>query len=448
MAKKDLKKQNQAKPADVAPEKAAETVKKVSESAENIQQKTENVAKAAESAQKTAENAAQAAENSQQKAEAADAIKDIKMKVSDDDARAEKKYTKKELKAIEKERKERMKQYHVSNMEIIKNYKNYNDSEKRHYRYIFGRRIAAKVWPVFRFLILFGLGFVILYPILFMISCAFRPQSEMNDPSVMWIPKNFTINNLKEVWTAIKYPQLMWNTLSVNLLCSLFQVVTCAVTGYGFARFKFRGKKLLFGIVVLQIIVPVQIILIPQYTQFRYFDIFGLIAAIAPKQFPNGLNLTNSPWALYLQAIFVNGIRSGLFVLLFRQFFRGLPKELEDAAHLDGCGPFKTFIRIMVPNAKTSFLTVFIFSLVWYWNDSYVSGMFYSESNTISLQVQNIQYTISAWKNNGTPQGVASDYIVWIEAGCLLALLPILIIYAFLQKQFVEGIERSGITGM
>lgn len=449
MADKNLKNKNNAKAANAAPpEKAANNT------AENMENTAEK--KTAADAVKAAENASPDTKDIQKAEEAAaktgeaaaDAIKDIKVKVSDDDAREQKKYTRKELKAIEKERKERMMQYHISNMEILKNYRTYGDAEKKHYRYIFGRRIAAKVWPIFRFLILFGLGFVILYPILFMISCAFRPQSEMNDPSVMWIPKNFTISNLQEVWTCIRYPSLMWDTLSVNVLCSLFQVVTCGITGYGFARFKFKGKSLLFGIVILQIIVPVQIILIPQFTQFRYFDIFGIIGAIAPNKFPNGLNLTNSPWALYLQAIFVNGIRSGLFILLFRQFFRGLPKELEDAAHLDGCGPFKTFIRIMVPNAKTSFLTVFIFSLVWYWNDSYVSGMFYSESNTISLQIQNIQYTISAWKNGGTPQGVASDYMVWIEASCLLALLPILIIYAFLQKQFVEGIERSGITGM
>ncbi|MCM1298705.1 MAG: ABC transporter permease subunit [Firmicutes bacterium] len=441
MADKDLKKKNKAKTADVAPENAVKAAEAVQETAEKA---AENAVQAAESA----ENTVQAAEGAENTAEAAaDAIKDIKVRVSDDDAKEEKKYTRKELKALEKERKERMKQYHISNMEILKNYKTYGDAEKKHYRYIFGRRIAAKVWPVFRFLILFGLGFVILYPILFMISCAFRPQSEMNDPSVMWIPKNFIFSNIQEVWSYINYPQLMWNTLSVNLLCSLFQVITCSITGYGFARFNFKFKKLLFGIVILQIIVPVQIILIPQFTQFRYFDIFGIIGALSPAN-PNGLNLTNSPWALYLQAIFVNGIRAGLFILLFRQFFRGLPKELEDAAHLDGCGPFKTFIRIMVPNAKTSFLTVFIFSLVWYWNDSYVSGMFYSESNTISLQIQNIQYTISAARNGGTPQGVASDYMVWIEAGCLLALLPILIIYAFLQKQFVEGIERSGITGM
>lgn len=422
MAKKDIKKEEFT--ADVTPEvaKAEET----------------------EAAVAAAEEAAEATESTEH---AADALKNTVVRVSDDDAREEKKYTKKELKELEKQRKALHKQYHVSNWEILKNYKTYSDAEKKHYRYIFGRRISDKVWPIFRFLIVFGLSFIILYPILFMISCAFRPQSEMNDPSVMWIPKSLIFSNVTDVWKATKYPSLLLNTVLVNLVSSVLQVVTCAITGYGFARFKFKFKGLLFGIVILQIIVPIQIILIPQYMQFRYFDIFGIIGLLDPKH-PNGLNLIATPAALYLQAIFVNGIRAGLFVLLFRQFFRGLPKELEDAAHLDGCGPFSTFIRIMVPNAKTSFITVFLFSLVWYWNDSYVSGMFYTGNATIALQTQNLWTTISSYFNNGTPTGIPSQWIVWVQAGCLLSLLPILIIYAFMQKQFVEGIERSGITGM
>lgn len=350
----------------------------------------------------------------------------------------------KSKKQLKKEEKERLKKYHVSNWEIIRNYRNYNDQEKKHYRYIFGRRISDRVWPVFRFLILFGLAFVIMQPMLYMISTAIRPQSEMSDPSVMWIPKTVTIGNIQDVWTATNYPALIGNTLLVNIICSVLQVVTCSITGYGFARFKFKGKGFLFAIVIMQIIVPVQIILIPQFMQFRYFDIFGIFNAITGSP----LNLTDSPWALYLQAFFCNGIRAGLFIFLFRQFFRGLPKELEDAAYLDGCGPFQTFVRIMVPNARTSFLTVFIFSVVWYWNDSYVSGMFYTKSNTVALAIQNLDNTMSAWLNGGTPQGTAADYLVWIEAGCLLSLIPILVMYIFLQKYFVEGLERSGITGM
>ncbi len=350
---------------------------------------------------------------------------------------------KKSKRQLKKEEKKRLSQYHVGSWEIITHYFKYNDEEKKHYRYILGRRVSEKVWPVFRFLILFGLAYVILYPILYMVSCAVRPQAEMSDPSILWIPKTFTIDNLVETWNAIDYPKLVWDTVSVNVVCSIIQVLTCSIAGYGFARFKFKGKGLLFGIVLMQIIVPTQVILIPQFMQFRYFDPFGLVSLISGE----ALNLADSPWALYLQSFFCNGIRAGLFIFLFRQFFRGLPKELEDAAYLDGCGPFETFVKVMVPNASNSFLTVFIFSVVWYWNDSYVSGMFFTKSNTIALQVSNLYNTISAFFNNGTPTGIASDWLVWIEAGCLLSILPILIMYIFLQKNFVEGVERSGIVG-
>ncbi len=330
--------------------------------------------------------------------------------------------------------------YRVTNFEIIRNYRHYTTKERKHYKYIFWRRIGSYVWPFFRFVIIFGLSFVILYPILYMLSTSLRPQVEMNDPSIMWIPKTIRFENFVEVWKAIEYPQALWNTLVLNIVSSVLQVGTCALTGYGFARFKFKGKSFLFAIVLLQIIVPVQIILIPQYMQFRYFDIFGLFNAV----FGETLTLTNTNFAMYIPALFCNGIRAGLFIYLFRQFFRGLPKELEDAAYLDGCGPFKTFISVMVPNAASSFLTVFIFSIVWYWNDYYVSSMYFSNANTISMKIENIATTVSLYLTGEV--GNALDFMVWMEAGCLLAIAPIVIMYIFLQRYFTEGIERAGLA--
>ena len=341
-----------------------------------------------------------------------------------------------------KPRKEKKKkdEYRVSNFDIIKNYHLYTAKEKKHYSYLFWRRIAGYVWPVFRAIIIFGLSFVILYPILYMISTSLRPQAEMNDPSVMWIPKSIRFENFSEVWTAIDYPGTLWNTLILNIISSVLQVGTCALTGYGFARFKFKGKNFFFALVLLQIIVPVQIILIPQFSQFRYFDIFGLFNALMG----DSINLVDTNLSMYIPALMCNGIRAGLFIYLFRQFFRGLPKELEDAAYLDGCGPFKTFISVMVPNAASSFLTVFIFSIVWYWNDYYVSSMYFTKANTISLKIDGISNIISMYLTGEV--GVASDYIVWMEAACLLAITPIVIMYIFLQKYFTEGIARAGLA--
>lgn len=301
--------------------------------------------------------------------------------------------------------------------------------------YLRRKTIAEKVWPFFRFVILFGLGFVILYPLIYMVSCTFRERSDMSDPTVMWIPRHYTLNVLKETIQAMDFWNTLKTTLILNVGCSLVQVISCAITGYGFARFKFKGKGILFGVVIMMILVPTQVISLPLYTQFRYF-LFGKVSLI------------DTMWTMYLPALTANGIRSGLMILIFRQFFKGLPRELEDAAYIDGCGPFKTFIRVMVPNAASSFLTVFLFSVVWYWNDYYVSTTFFTDTKTVALMLTNLDNELKIKLfNDPTVQISPREQIVWKEAGCLISIAPILILYAFLQKYFTEGIERSGLVG-
>ena len=308
-------------------------------------------------------------------------------------------------------------------------------------KYLKRKRVFDTVWPVCRGLLVFGLCFVIIYPLIYMITAAFRPRSEMNDPTIIWISRSFTLSNIKDVIRVMDFWHTLGNTLFINIGCSVVQVITCAITGYGFGRFNFKGKNILFGVVILMILMPAQIILIPQYMFFRYFNPRGIWHVITG----NYINLIDNALTMYMPALMANGLRAGLFIFLFRQSFRGLPKDLEDAAYLDGCGPFMTFIRVMVPNAKTSFLTVFIFSIVWYWNDSYVTGMFFTDPYTIAMEIDRLGTTMMVYFT-GERNGMTTDYLVWIEAGCLMSLMPILIMYIFLQKQFVEGIERSGLA--
>lgn len=313
---------------------------------------------------------------------------------------------------------------------------------KAELRYLRRKRMIEKCWPIFRFLILFGLGFVILTPLLFMVSYGFRSSADMNDPTIIWIPRHWTLKVMQQTIDAMEilrppanHANPLVNTLVINIGCSLFQVVTCAITGYGFARFRFKGKSLMFGIVILMILVPKQVISIPLYMTFRNF-LFGSV------------NLIDTYAVMYLPAMTANGIRAGLMIFIFRQFFRGLPKELEDAAYLDGCGPLATFFKVMVPNAGSSFLTVFLFSIVWYWNDYYVASAFFQNTKTIALVLQNLSNTINlAVFHNANANVSVREKIVWLEAGCLISITPMLILYAFLQKQFTEGIERSGIVG-
>ncbi len=304
--------------------------------------------------------------------------------------------------------------------------------------YLRRKAIVERVWPFFRFVIIFGLAFVILYPLIYMVSCTFRDRADMSDPTVMWIPRNYTLQVLKETMDAMDFGATIKNTLILNIGCSFVQVLSCAVTGYGFARFKFKGKGVLFGIVIMMILVPTQVISLPLYTQFRYFGIKGLFS----------INLIDTMATMYLPAITANGIRSGLMILIFRQFFKGLPRELEDAAYIDGCGPLKTFIRVMIPNAASSFLTVFLFSVVWYWNDYYVSSTFFTNNQTVALMLQNLDSQLRMTLFNDANAEISPrEQIVWKEAGCLLSITPILVLYTCLQKYFTEGIERSGLVG-
>ena len=343
----------------------------------------------------------------------------------------EEKRFEKEMKAAKKAKMKAMKEAGIS-LNITPEQRRYNRQ----------KAIVSAVWPIFRFFILFGLCFIILYPLIFMISTAFRPDAQMNDPSIVWIPKTLTLENIKQTWDVMKYGSTVLNTIKLNLVASILQVITCAITGYGFARFNFKGKGLMFGLVLLMIIVPPQITTIPLYLQYSYFNPLGLIKLFTGDT----VSLINSGLTMYLPAIFANGLRAGLFILIFRQFFRGLPKELEDAAYLDGCGPLKTFVIVMVPNAASSFLTVFLFSVVWYWNDYYVSSSFFNQNDTVALMLKNLTTTLQVELFNNQTVG-PRQMIVWLESGCILAITPILVMYVFLQKYFTEGIERSGLVG-
>ena len=287
-----------------------------------------------------------------------------------------------------------------------------------------------KITGLCRFFIIFGLAFIILYPVIYMFSCSFRDSIDMNDPSVMWIPKHFTLDVIAETAEVMELPETLLNTFLLNIGCSAVQVMACAFTGYGFARFDFFGRKFLFGIVIMMIIVPPQIISLPVYSNFVH------------------LGLINSKLSMYLPALMGNGIRSGFMIFIFCQFFKGLPKEIEDSAYIDGCGRFRAFLSIMLPNAKSALLTVFLFSVVFYWNDYYISSLFFTDNQTVALMVKNLDSRLSVKLfNSSAVKASPREQIVWLEAGCLISVSPMLIMYTFLQRYFIEGIERSGIVG-
>lgn len=308
------------------------------------------------------------------------------------------------------------------------------------------------LWKLVRFLILTGISFVLLYPIMYMVSVGFRPSGDLFDPTVIWLPNSLTFENLAESFKAMEYPVVLFNSVKISLVTSIIQVIACSIFGYSFARLKFKGHNFLFGILILTIIVPPQMVTIPSFLQFRFFDFFGigsLIGVITGK--PLQINLVDTLFVFYLPALFGLGIRSGLFIFIFRQFFRNMPKELEDSAYVDGCSILSTYFRIIIPNAGTVFLTAFLFTIIWYWNDYFYAGLFLNKMRTVSTSLYNITSELTNYvsaKSKGT--SFTYDpyvFITRIQAACILVITPVLLMYVFLQKYFTESIERTGIVG-
>ncbi|MDR1953664.1 MAG: carbohydrate ABC transporter permease [Clostridiales Family XIII bacterium] len=298
-----------------------------------------------------------------------------------------------------------------------------------------------------RFCFLALLGIVILYPILYSVSVALRSADQLYDPLVVLIPKSITLANIKNAFALLDYPAGLLKSFGLVSVSSVLQISGCSLVGYGLARFKFRGKGLIFALVILVVVVPPQTVIIPNYMQFRYFDPLGivtLINALTGHQYV--INLINTNWAFYLPAAFGMGIRSGIFIFIFRQFFRGMPRELEEAALVDGCGPLRCFMRIIVPNAGASYLTAFLFSVVWYWNDYIYTTVFAPNSGTVMNALYHLKDNadhIMQYEMKASPY----EGILLLQSGVLLGILPLLVLYILLQKHFTESIARAGIVG-
>lgn len=300
------------------------------------------------------------------------------------------------------------------------------------------RKLLKQGAKVVRFGLLVGIGFIILYPLLRQLSAAFMHPDDMYDLTVNWIPRKLTKMNFQVAWKMLDYPRALLNTIGVTALLSTLELAATMIIGYGFARWRYPGSNLVFALVILSIVIPPQMVMVPLFLNFRYFDLFGLI----PEP---GLNLIGSFWPLVLMALTGTAKRSGLFIFITRNFFRGMSTSLEEAAYVDGAGHLRTFLQIMLPNAKPIAMIVFLFSFVWNWNDLFYTNLFLPGRKLLQLGLAaiNSQYNYP-WAN----KAVEGTYIQLVNnAGMLLYVLPVLILYAFLQRYFIESIEKTGLVG-
>jgi len=302
------------------------------------------------------------------------------------------------------------------------------------------RKVKDYTLIIVRTVLLIGLSFVILFPTIQQVLMALRDPADVNNPAVIWIPETWSTMNITIAATVLDYRNALFNTFKVSSIAMVLQVASTALAGYAFSRLRFKGSNILFVFVVLTIVIPPQALSLAQYLYFR------------------DLGLIGNESTIYLMSGLGMGIRSGIFIYIFRSFFRGLPKELEESAQIDGAGVFRTFWSVMLPNARGAIITVALFAFVWQWNDAYYVKIFEVSTQEFPLLTMRLinaaERMYDALFYTGGLELVGQD--VWenpvflaliSNVAALLMMLPLLIMYLFVQKQFVESIERTGIVG-
>lgn len=292
---------------------------------------------------------------------------------------------------------------------------------------------------IFMYLLVIGLAFVFLYPFLYMITTSLMSNADLNSTSVHWIPTEVKFENYAIALQLMNGARYAKNSFFVTIVGTFGHVIACSFIGYGFARYNFPLKKLLFGCVMLAFIVPTQTLIIPLYLTY------------------SNLNWLDSYLPLLVPTFFGFGLRGALYVFLFRQFFLTVPRSLEEAARIDGCGFMMTYWRIVFPLARATLVVAMVLSVVWHWNDFYEPGLYVTDPGKTFLppKLNNIIAAANALPDQqqemlrslGLEDGEDTLNNAVVMAGAAVISAPVLLFFAFAQRQFMQGIERTGITG-
>ena len=307
---------------------------------------------------------------------------------------------------------------------------------------------------VFKFIFLLGISYVILFPFYSKIASSFMSPEDFVDVTVRLIPRHPTLDTYKAIFIDNEYVTAFLNTLLLSGACAILQTFVCCVIGYGFAKFKFKFNSLLFLLVVFTMVVPHSTLQLSMFMKFRYFDIGfgsygiinllggGIIDSLALLE-NTSLNLINTYWPLLILSATGLAFKNGLYIFMLRQFFKGVPDELEESAYLDGSGVFRTFVQIILPLSVPMLITVFMFAFSWQWTDNYYTTVFYTTTGPLLMPD-----IVKVPKNLDTAYAGENMYVAAIRNTCgIMILLPLLILYSFMQRYIIQGIERSGITG-
>src|SRR5690606_16219161 len=306
--------------------------------------------------------------------------------------------------------------------------KDYKASMNKVRRFLVGMHFTDGF--IFKFIIYFLLiivGFVYVYPLLVMGSFSLMSLEDLVNPMVSQIPTELYFQNYADAWRALDYVKVFFQSLVVTLIPALIQTFVASLIGYGFARFEFPLKKMWMALVLLTYLIPLQVFIIRRFILY------------------NDLGLLNNVGAVLLPTIFGQGLNSAIFILIFYQFYKMVPKALDEAAQIDGANRPYIYFKIAIPLSIPSFITTFLFSFVWQWNETYQTFIFLGDGWQ-TLQTR-LAIFVSASQGNQVTVIEAAQNEAQAMAGNLLILIPMLIVYFILQRWFIEGVDKSGLTG-
>ena len=295
--------------------------------------------------------------------------------------------------------------------------------------YAYKKKAKSIISSLLRYLFLIAFSYVLLYPVLYIVVNSFKDPTDYFNPTIQWVPKTVTLLNTEMAVKAIDFFNALKSTFVNEIIAAGLQIFSCSIAAFGLARFNFKGKKIFMGLMILSIMIPVIMTIVPSYANYM------------------NLGLIGTPLVFWLPAITSVGLNGGLYIYIYTQFFKGIPREIEEAAWIDGAGVWKTFFNIVVPSSGVAYLTVSVFSIVWNWNDYYLPQMFLSEDQTLSVKLANLPTNISAWLSQSYGATAKLNIAMVLIAACLIYILPLLIFYVVIQKKFIASVATSGIVG-
>lgn len=285
---------------------------------------------------------------------------------------------------------------------------------------------------LFRYFILIGLSFLILYPIFVTVMISLMQTSDFTNSAVRYLSLSPTLENYKTAAIFLQYWQTLLRSLALNIPLCLLEIVSCMLVAYGFARFKFKGNGILFGCVIMTLLIPSSIYFTPFYLSLQDYG-------------PFHWNLLGTPLPLFLMSVCALGVKNGLVIYILRQHFKAYPKELEEAAEIDGAGSFRVFVSIMLPGAMSIAATCFLFIFVFRWTDPTHTNIFLPDTEFIWTRLSNFQTDMSL-----LPGVEQSDFYfrsILKNTSIVLYAIPLVVLFIFTKRSLVESVETSGLVG-